>query len=88
MDSIHNDVAEKRYESAIQTLQNYYRDNFADAQLDDIYVEMLEAVENKLKTSIGKRIEDAKLRNQFQEIGRFDESILFLLVKKICLLIC
>ncbi len=63
---------EGHYEHAVETLKSYYKDFFCTQEdVDDVYIEMLESVEQKLKTVINKKKETAVKDEALADIERF-----------------
>jgi hypothetical protein len=45
------------YETAVEHIQRFYKEVFVNIDdLDDVYIEMVEAVEAKLKSTITKKV--------------------------------
>lgn len=72
MDVIQTAIAESQFELAVTSLQNYYKEHFCKLEddLDDVYVELLESVENKLKMAIKRKNEIAVNDGKLSDIER------------------
>ncbi len=72
IDGVQTSLAEGHYETAVEHIENFYKDFLCkpDAVVDDIYIELLEAVEEKLKATIQRKTDQAIAQSNFQDIER------------------
>src|SRR4051812_35634203 len=72
IDNIQQATEEGQFEVAVESIKSYYRDFFCKQDdVDDVYIEMLEYVEQKLKNVINKRKDIAVKEEKLSDIERF-----------------
>jgi hypothetical protein len=64
-------IEEKQFETAVEHIQSFYKDFLCmQEEVEDVYVELIECVENKLKLVIKKNLDDATTHSRLNDIER------------------
>lgn len=65
-------IEEKDYELAVDHIQKFYKEFLClQDDVEDVYIELIESVEEKLKRTIQSKLDQALKENNLNEIGRF-----------------
>eukprot|EP01118_Nematostelium_gracile_P001246 TRINITY_DN11309_c0_g1_i1.p1 TRINITY_DN11309_c0_g1~~TRINITY_DN11309_c0_g1_i1.p1 ORF type:complete len:686 (-),score=149.25 TRINITY_DN11309_c0_g1_i1:20-2077(-) len=71
-DGVQTGIEEKRYEDAVDHIQKFYRDFFCmQEEVNDVYIELIESVEEKLKTVIKQNLDESISKHQLIDVERF-----------------
>jgi len=82
IDRAQSGIAEGKFEDALHEVQSFYKvvlggeaplqdDTDSDSNLEDVFIEMMESTELKLKTSVKQKMETALQKTILAEIERF-----------------